>query len=319
VTHYPGWLFTLVGPAGAGKNHLMRAALARVNGLSQLPTATTRPIRPTEQEGREHFYLTRAAFEQLIVDNALLEYQPIHGNLYGMLRTTVEDALRDGRCVIADIDIFGALRARDLFPNNAISIFIQPPSIATLIERMRTRGDRDAEIAKRLVRVPLELANAPLCDYHILNDYADRASTLLVSMIESVMARRPIAQPVDDAMMMCAFRYVVAAIPVFGEQKLVRITGDAPTMPLPVDELYPHRAALAALDSALGWHADESDVIGGEPDGTFIPPMAFTAHENAEAEQITFIYHVRLPARIDAPPGWMWTPLKTPVAVPETV
>jgi guanylate kinase len=325
VTDYPGWLFTLVGPAGAGKNHLMGDALARVTTLRQLPTATTRAIRPTEQEGREHYYLTRAAFEKLIGEGALLEYQPIHGNLYGMLRQTVEDALRDGRHVIADIDILGALRARDLFPDNVICIFIQPPSIAALIERMRKRetkktpDERDAEIAKRLVRVPMELARAADCDYHILNDDAKRAADLLMRVIDGVIAGQPLSQlPTDEMLTTCAFRYVVTALPVWNDEQLTRVEGEPLTIPLPLDELYPHHAALNAVSNALNLHLDDSDVIGGTPEGAFIPPLTFSAHEDECEEVITFAYHIRLPARIDPPSGWHWTPIHAPLGILET-
>jgi guanylate kinase len=317
VTPYSGWLITLVGPAGAGKNHLMHTALDRISRLEQLPTATTRAIRPGEQEGREHFYLTRSAFEALIKQGKLLEHQEIHGNLYGMLRDTVETALSEGRIAIADIDILGALYARELYPNNTLSIFIQPPSIAALIERMRARKDKDAEIAKRLVRVPMEMAHANRCDYRIVNDDARRASDLLVNIIQSVITGNPIPQPPGETGALCQFRYQVAVAPILNGETLIQ-NGKRLLTSMPNGETLPHRAALAAAQQAWSIDADETQIIGGERDGAFIPPMSFTCEERDAEEIVTFTYGLRLNERI-TPDGWTWTPLEARTAIPETL
>lgn len=316
MTRYSGWLFTLVGPAGAGKNHLMHAAMERVSGLEQLPTATTRPMRPGEQEGREHFYLSEPAFTQLVTDNALLEHQVIHGNLYGMLRREVEAALSQGRLVIADIDVFGAIRAHELYPGNAVSIFIEPPSIAALIERMRTRGDREHEIAKRLVRVPMEMAHAPHCTYRILNDDADRASAVLTRMIESVASGQRMAQPPQECTSSCQFRYQVAVVPTYEYQTLTQ-NGAPLLVPLGTVETQPHREALNAAKQTWGIDLTDAHIIGGVADGTFIPPLSFQCEELDHEELVTFTYQIALTERID-PDGWTWTPLQnTPEPVTE--
>lgn len=317
MTSYSGWLITLVGPAGAGKNHLMHTALDRIPGLEQLPTATTRAIRAGEQEGREHFYLTRSAFEALIQQSKLLEHQEIHGNLYGMLRDTVEGALSEGRTAIADIDILGALHARELYPHNTLSIFIQPPSIAALIERMRRRKDKDTEIAKRLVRVPMEMAHADRCDYRILNDDAQRASDLLATIIESVIAGKPVPQPPGETGSLCQFRYQVAVAPVLDGETLTR-NGERLITAMPEGETLPHRAALQAAQQT--WHIDADDlsIIGAERDGSFIPPLTFTCEERDAEELVTFTYGLRLKEHI-TPVGWTWTPMETLSAVPETL
>lgn len=154
----PGLLFTLVGPAGAGKSRLLKYVLERTP-LRQLPTATTRSIRPGEQEGREHLYISRDSFRDMIDNDQLLEYQVIHGNLYGMPRKPVEAALDSGQSIIADIEVLGAARARETYPDNVVSIFIQPPSIGALIERMRERRESEAEIGKCCCASPYR--NAP--------------------------------------------------------------------------------------------------------------------------------------------------------------
>jgi guanylate kinase len=293
----------------------MHAALDRIPRLEQLPTATTRPIRPGEQEGREHFYLTRSAFEALIAQGKLLEYQVIHGNLYGMLRDTVETALLQGRIVIADIDILGALHARELYPHNTLSIFIQPPSIAALIARMRARKDKDAEIAKRLVRVPMEMAHADRCDYRIINDDAQRASDLLKTIIESVVARQPIPQPPSETEALCQFRYQVAVAPVVNGETLTQ-NGTRLLITMLDSETMPHRAALEAARQTWGIDAEEAQIIGGERDGSFIPPLSFTCEERDAEEIVTFTYGLRLSERI-TPAGWEWTPIESLSAAQE--
>jgi guanylate kinase len=298
-------LFTLVGPAGAGKNSLMRTALSRVGSLSQLPTATTRPIRPGEAEGREHYYLTVERFKSLIEDGALLEHQIIHGNLYGMLRSTVEQALQSGSFVIADIDILGAMRARELFPANAISIFIQPPSIASLVERMRARGDADAEIAKRLVRVPMELSLAARCDYQIINEDMDRAGERLIALIEAIIANAPPA-PGETLLLASRFRYHVAVTVMHEDAQLTSQVGDSLIVPLESDERLPHLAAQRAISARLGVAPESVRVIGGKPDGEFIPPISFTVTQTNGEETIVFAYDARLSARTPPPDGWHW-------------
>src|SRR5215207_177578 len=97
-----GLLFTLVAPAGAGKNSLMNIALERSTALRQLPTATTRALRAGEQQGREHLFIDREDFQHMIKTDALLEWQEVHGRLYGVPRQTVEDAIIQETDMIAD-------------------------------------------------------------------------------------------------------------------------------------------------------------------------------------------------------------------------
>ena len=93
---YRGLLFTMVGPAGAGKNTVMREAIRTLPGLRQLPTATTRAMRPTEAEGREHFFISVPEFTALRENGRLLEHQQVHGNWYGIARDPLEEALAAG-------------------------------------------------------------------------------------------------------------------------------------------------------------------------------------------------------------------------------
>jgi guanylate kinase len=164
----PGLFFTLVGPAGAGKNRLIKHVLAQTP-LHQVATATTRPIRPGEQEGREHLYRSVEEFQQMIERGELLEHQVVHGQLYGMPRASIEASLEKGESIIADIEVKGAAEAQAAYPESAVSIFIETSTIGSLIERMRERGESESEIGKRLLRIPMELDEAPQSKYFILN------------------------------------------------------------------------------------------------------------------------------------------------------
>jgi guanylate kinase len=308
-----GLLFTLVGPAGAGKNRLMQDALTYIDNLKQLPTATTRGIRPNEQEGREHFYVTRERFLQMLDENLLLEHQLVHGNYYGIVRPPLEAALQQGQHLIADIDIFGAMRAAEAYPDNVVSVFIQPPSICTLVARMRERREKDPEIAKRLARVPLEMDYAPRCNYLIVNDEIDRAADKLVKILKGEISGQHIESEHSEVSL-CDFKYQVEIVPVCQGETLRRV--DPPgilTASIPPTELYPHRVALNALRDLLGTPVEvEKLVTGGQPDGEFLPPLAFECDEREDEEIITFRYGYRLDQPITPPAGWMWQ--REPVA-----
>jgi guanylate kinase len=188
-----GLLFTLVGPGGAGKNALMRQVLARLDDLSQLATATTRPIRDDEKQGREHLFLSAIEFQHMINQNELLEWQEVTpGRFYGIPRDTVEQNLFDGTDLIADIDVLGAKILRETYPTHVVLVFITVPGdtgdekLRVLLERMTGRKDSqdDAVIEKRIQRArDLEFPFAAECDYIIVNDDMDTASQKLYDVI----------------------------------------------------------------------------------------------------------------------------------------
>ena len=142
-----GLLFLVIGPPGVGKNALMNDALKHFDDLRQLATATTRRPRPTEQEGREHLFVTPETFREMIARNELLEWQEVHPNkFYGVPRASIENALASGEKLIADIDVLGATYIRSLYPGQVVLIYIEPPSVAVLEERMQQRGENRADI-----------------------------------------------------------------------------------------------------------------------------------------------------------------------------
>jgi guanylate kinase len=194
--HYWGLLFVMVGPAGAGKNAIMNEVLRQVADLHQLPTATTRPMRDTEQQGREHLFVSDAEFQKMDEEHQLIESQTVHNHLYGTPRATIESAMRDGRDLIADIEPLGATYLHNAYPNNTILVFVQPPSVEDLIKRMSIRGETQDEIDTRLQRVEMEMQYAPQCDYLITNyqDQLKQSSAILYGIVLAERSRRSMEQ-----------------------------------------------------------------------------------------------------------------------------
>lgn len=185
-----GLLFVLVGPPGVGKNAMMNAVLERVRDLRQLPTATTRPMRATEQQGREHLFVTAQEFQSMIDKDELIEWQTVHGKLYGTPRATLEKAFASEADLIADIEVLGAADLHSAYPDNTVLVFIQPPSLEELRSRMQTRGEPQAEIEKRMQRVEMEMRYAPQCDYLITNHEVEVASEALYAIVLAERSRR---------------------------------------------------------------------------------------------------------------------------------
>jgi guanylate kinase len=187
VEHW-GLLFVIVGPAGVGKNALMNTVIERFTDLRQL--TTTRGVRPGEQPGREHLFVSVSEFQRMLAANELLESQLVHENYYGVPRKTVETAIANGTDLIADIDVLGAAALRSNFPQQTVLIFLQPPSKDELRRRMNKRGENPIEIEKRMKRVEMEMAYAPECDYLIINDEMEKASEILYGIVLAERARR---------------------------------------------------------------------------------------------------------------------------------
>ncbi len=187
-----GLLFVLVGPSGVGKNAIMQGAIAVIGRLRQMPTATTRAIRATEQPGREHFFVSTETFQQMIRDKAFVEYQEVDpGKFYGTPRREIESTLLEqGELLIADIDVNGAEKLKLAFPANVIIIYIQPPDIDTLNERLHQRGGMsEEEIQMRLERGVRELAFVDKADHRVVNNTLEQSITEVARIIEE-RARR---------------------------------------------------------------------------------------------------------------------------------
>lgn len=193
-----GILFVLVGPGGAGKNALMRIVLGQMENLKQLATATTRPIRDGELNGREHLFVTHDEFQKMIDEGALLEWQEVTPErFYGIPKNSIDNRLQHGEDLIADIDIYGAQILRKTYPDQAILIFITVPGeteteqLIILRERMNGRSESAELIEERLERArEIELPFAKYCDHLIVNDEMSSASQRLGELIQRERQKR---------------------------------------------------------------------------------------------------------------------------------
>lgn len=181
---FSGLLFILVGPGGVGKNALMQTVLPRFEHLHQLPTATTRAPREGEQHGRERLFVSAEEFKRMMANDELVEHEEVHpGKFYGVPRFNVEAALREGEDLIADIEFAGAEKVHAAYPDNTVLIFIAPPSMDVLSQRMRNRGESEAGIAERIARAEREMDFQNKSEHVIVNDQFERASTELYEVI----------------------------------------------------------------------------------------------------------------------------------------
>jgi guanylate kinase len=186
-----GCLFIVSAPSGAGKTSLVSALLAADPLLKKSISYTTRAPRPGEQNGRHYHFVTQAAFDQMRARGDLLETALVHGNYYGTSKHTVESDCAAGADVLLEIDWQGAAEIRRLKPD-AVAIFVLPPSIESLEERLRGRAqDTPQVIADRLAAARGEISHADEFDYVIINDDFDRAAQDLITIIRAERLRLP--------------------------------------------------------------------------------------------------------------------------------
>ncbi|MCI8324542.1 MAG: guanylate kinase [Lachnospiraceae bacterium] len=165
-----GILIVVSGFSGAGKGTLMKRLVEEYDGYSLSISATTREPRPGEEDGREYFFLSREQFEKRIADHALIEHAEYCGNYYGTPKDYVERELAAGRDVILEIEIQGALKIKEQYPD-ALLLFVSTPDAAELRRRLSGRGTETAEvIRKRLGRAAKEAEGIEAYDYIVIND-----------------------------------------------------------------------------------------------------------------------------------------------------
>lgn len=180
-------MFIVSAPSGAGKTSLVRRAIAELDDLDVSVSHTTRERRPGDVDGRDYHFVSRAEFERMIADDRFLEYAEVFGHYYGTSVEAVESCIGAGQDVILEIDWQGAEQVRQKL-DDIVSIFVLPPSRATLIERLRGRGqDSEEVIATRTAKAVVEMQQYHRADYLIINDDFDQA---LVELKAVVIARR---------------------------------------------------------------------------------------------------------------------------------
>lgn len=175
MTIIKGTLFIVSAPSGAGKTSLLAKLLEQTETLCLSISHTTRPIRPGEVDGVNYHFTDRARFIRMVEQGRFLEHAEVFGNFYGTSADWVTTTLRGGKDVILEIDWQGAQQIRRLVPDT-VSIFILPPSLPVLAERLRGRGqDGEDVIARRLAGARDEISHYGEYDYLVVNDDFDRA------------------------------------------------------------------------------------------------------------------------------------------------
>lgn len=185
-----GMLIVVSSPSGGGKGTLIDRVLQTVPGVGYSVSYTTRLPRAKEQNGREYFFVTTAAFQEMVERGEFLEWANVYGYLYGTHRGQVDRERDTGQDIILEIDVQGAESIRRLVPD-AVTAFILPPSFEMLRNRLTKRGTDSAEdLARRLQGAPAEVEQYRSFQYVILNDDINRASAQLASVIYAERARR---------------------------------------------------------------------------------------------------------------------------------
>jgi len=187
-----GLLIILSSPSGAGKSTLSRRLRAADPTIAFSVSATTRPMRPGEVDGKDYHFLDEPGFRAMVADGGMLEHAEVFGNLYGSPRAPVEAAIGRGCDILFDVDWQGGQQIRESgLGDHAVSIFLLPPSLADLEARLRGRGqDSDAVIAERMRKSDAEISHWAEYDYVLINDDLDDCEVRLTTILEAERLRR---------------------------------------------------------------------------------------------------------------------------------
>ncbi len=186
-----GLLFVLSSPSGAGKTTVARALLAADPTITLSVSATTRPKRDGEIDGRDYHFVDDTRFAAMVDDGAFLEWAHVFGRRYGTPRAPVEATLAAGRDVLFDIDWQGTQQLHDKLPSDLVRVFILPPSMAELEHRLRARGtDSDQVIAGRMARAAAEISHYAEYDYVLINHEVGSCLAQVQSILAAERLRR---------------------------------------------------------------------------------------------------------------------------------
>ncbi len=186
-----GLMFVLSSPSGAGKTTLSRLLLERTPGLSMSVSATTRPKRPAEQDGRDYHFVDAARFEAMVGNDELLEWATVFDNRYGTPRAPVEAASSAGSDVLFDIDWQGTQQLREKARDDVVSVFILPPSADALERRLHSRAQDSVEVIRgRMNRASHELSHWAEYDYIVINSDIETAYTEVESILKAERLKR---------------------------------------------------------------------------------------------------------------------------------
>lgn len=178
-------LIIVSAPSGSGKTTIVKHLITNFPSLGFSVSATSRKKREGEVDGRDYFFIAEDEFRKRIAEGDLLEWQEVYtGNFYGTLNSEVENLLSSGKDVIFDVDVVGGLNIKKQFGNRALSIFVCPPSIQALEDRLKCRNtDSDETIKKRVEKAEHEMTFSDKFDYVLINDCLESAKENVVKIV----------------------------------------------------------------------------------------------------------------------------------------
>jgi guanylate kinase len=186
-----GLMFVLSSPSGAGKTTLSRMLVAETPALRMSVSATTRPMRPGEIDGKDYYFVDQPRFDAMVEKSELLEWATVFGNRYGTPRAPVEASLTAGHDVLFDIDWQGTQQLRSRSPNDVVSVFILPPSVAALEQRLHTRAQDSEEVIRgRMKKAGDEMSHFDAYDYIVVNDNIGIAFEAVKSILRAEQLKR---------------------------------------------------------------------------------------------------------------------------------
>lgn len=309
-----GLLFVFSGPSGAGKNTIMKEVMQREASLTQLPTATTRPIRDNEQHGREHEFLSETEIRQRILDKKLIEWQIIHDKgIYGVPRATIQDGIRAGKTLIADVDVLGAMQLKQEFGNHIKLIFVKAPDMATLENRLRNRVDfsDEEDLQARLRRADFEMGFADQYDHQLINRDGE-LEAVVQDALQIIHKDLENAPPIDEAHFGWnpdnIHQSVTGVVLQNGQVLLHHKAFPTVLMPDHSEEL-PFDVIRAELEHALDRDIFPSrpDAIFSKVDSSFEPPQIVLSTKLNDRIEKYFYYVLQIePTLTDLPADWTW-------------
>lgn len=186
-----GKLIIFSAPSGSGKTTIVRRLMGVVDGLEFSVSATSREPRGVEQNGRDYYFLTNQEFDRKVAEDAFVEWEEVYaGTKYGTLRSELERIWAEGHTILFDVDVKGGVRLKSIFGDDALSIFVMPPSIEELRNRLIGRAtDSPEKIEQRIAKAGEELSYAEQFDLVIVNDDLEEAVGKVQEAVESFIAK----------------------------------------------------------------------------------------------------------------------------------